>query len=398
MNPQWNCRLGQSPVFSDAIRRKALTDRVRMRLLRAAFWAIGLCVLAAPFSSIAQERVVNVYNWSDYIDPKVLEDFTRETGIRVVYDTFDSNEMLETRLLAGKTGYDVVVPSGPFLQRQIAAGLYRKLDKSKLPHAQTLWPEVMERLAAYDPGNQYAVNYMWFTTGIAYDVEKAKERLGDPPFDGAPNSWEVVFRPELLKKFADCGVYVLDSSEDLFASALRYLRLNPDSKSPYDLRRAAELLGALRRNVTKFHSSEYINALASGDICLAVGWSGDSFQARNRAREAQSEIDVNYVIPKEGALMSLDNLAILKDAPHVAEAYAFIDFLLRPEIAARNTNATSFANGVLASKPFVSKEILDNKAIYPDAATMSRLFTARSYDQATQRLVTREWTRVKTGK
>ncbi|WP_036259769.1 polyamine ABC transporter substrate-binding protein [Methylocapsa aurea] len=372
-----------------------------MRVFCITLWASAICLFGFASPALAQGKVVNVYNWSDYIDPKVLDDFTKETGIKVVYDTFDSNEMLETRLLAGKTGYDVVVPSGPFLQRQIAAGLYQKLDKARLPNSRTLWPEVMARLAVYDPGNQYAVNYMWFTTGIAYNVEKAREKIGDAPLaplEGALDSWSIIFKPELLKKFADCGVYVLDSPEDLFSTALQYLRLNPDSKSQSDLRRAADLLSLLRRSVTKFHSSEYINGLASGDICLAVGWSGDSFQARNRAREAQNDVEINYIIPREGALMSLDNLAILKDAPHVEEAYAFIDFLLRPEIAARNTNATSFANGVLASKPFINKDILDNKSIYPDAATMSRLFTARSYDQATQRLITREWTRIKTGK
>lgn len=365
-----------------------------MKYLQAIIWALGLWLSGVSLGALAQERIVNVYNWSDYIDPKVIEEFTKETGIKVVYDTYDSNEVLETRLLAGKTGYDVVVPSGPFLQRQIAAGLYQKLDKSKIPNIKNLWPEVMARLAVYDPGNQYAINYMWFTTGLAYDVEKAKERLGDEPL----NSWDVVFKPEILKKFADCGVYVLDSPEDLFSIALQYLRLNPDSKNQNDLRRAADLLSSLRRNVKKFHSSEYINALANGDICLAVGWAGDSFQARNRAREAQNEIVIDYVIPKEGTLMSLDNLAIPKDAPHVEEAYAFIDFLLRPEIAARNTNVTSFANSVPASKPLISKDILDNKAIYPDAATMNRLFTVRSYDPATQKFVTREWTRIKTGK
>lgn len=365
-----------------------------MKSLHVLLWAFALWLLGVLAPALAQERVVNVYNWSDYIDPKVIEEFTKETGIKVVYDTYDSNEILETRLLAGKTGYDVVVPSGPFLQRQIAAGLYQKLDKAKLPNLKNLWPEIMARLAAYDPGNQYAVNYMWFTTGLAYDAEKARGLLGGEPV----NSWDVVFRPEILKKFADCGVYVLDSPEDLFSIALQYLRLNPESRNPYDLKRAADLLASLRRNVKKFHSSEYINALANGDICLAVGWSGDSFQARNRAREAQNEIAIDYAIPKEGTLMSLDNLAIPKDAAHVAEAYAFIDFLLRPEIAARNTNATSFANGVLASKPFVAKDILNNKAIYPDPATMSRLFTVKSYDLATQKFVTREWTRVKTGK
>lgn len=350
--------------------------------------------IAAPVHPLAADRVVNVYNWSDYIAPKVLEDFTKETGIKVVYDTYDSNETLETRLLAGHTGYDVVVPSSTFLERQIMAGLYQKLDKSKLPHASGLWPEVMARLSVHDPGNQYAVDYMWFTTGLAFNVEKARQRLGTLPLD----SWDILFKPELLKKFADCGIYVLDSPEDLFAIALNYLKLNPNSKRPADLHRAALLLAGLRPNAKKFHSSEYINALANGDICLAVAWAGDAFQARNRAHEADNGIDIDYVIPKEGTLMSLDSIAIPKDAPHVAEAYAFIDFLLRPQIAARNTNATNFANGVLASKPFVAPDILSNRAIYPDAETMRRLFTVTTYDQSVQKYVTREWTRVKTGK
>jgi putrescine transport system substrate-binding protein len=340
------------------------------------------------------ERIVNVYNWSDYIDPKVLEDFTHETGIKVVYDTYDSNEMLETRLLAGKTGYDVVVPSATFLGRQIKAGVYQKLDKAKLTNIKNLWPEIMARLAKYDPGNEYAVDYMWFTTGIAYNVQSAKQRLGDKPLD----TWEIVFRPENLKKFADCGVYVLDSPEDLFSIALNYLKLNPDSKNPADIRRAADMLGGMRRYVKKFHSSEYINALANGDICLAVGWAGDSFQARNRAREANNGIEINYVIPREGTLMSMDTLAMPKDAPHVEEGVKFIDFLMRPEIAARNTSITNFANGVITSRDFVDKEVLANKSVYPDPATMARLFTVTGYDQAIQKIVTREWTRVKTGK
>ena len=342
----------------------------------------------------AADRIVNVYNWSDYIDPKVLEDFTNETGIKVVYDTYDSNETLETKLLAGQTGYDVVVPSATFLDRQIKAGVYQKLDRARLPNAKGLWPEIMARLATYDPGNQYAVNYMWFTTGIAYDVAKARERMGGRPID----SWDTVFKPELIRKFADCGVYMLDSPEDIFTAALKFEGLNPDSRRPEDIHRAAEAVMRVKPWVKKFHSSEYINALANGDICLAVGWAGDSFQARNRARDAANGIDVNYVIPKEGALMSLDNLAIPKDAPHVDEAYAFIDYLLKPEVAARNTAATNFANGVLASKPFVDKSILDNPSIYPPDDVLRKLYVVSAKDQATQKIITREWTRVKTGR
>ena len=367
-----------------------------MILFAAAVVGIGSPMAQEPVlqEPVLQERVVNVYNWSDYVAPKVLEDFTKETGIKVVYDTYDSNATLETKLRAGHTGYDVVVPSGTFLEKEITAGLYQKLDKSKLPHARGLWPQVMARLAVHDPGNQYAVDYMWFTTGLAFNVAKARERLGDKPLD----SWDIIFKPELFKKFADCGVDVLDSPEDLFSIALNYLKLNPNSKRLSDLRRAGALLATLRRYVKKFHSSEYINALANGDICLAVAWSGDALQARNRARETDNGIDIGYVVPREGTLMSFDTLAIPKDAPHVDAAYAFIDYLMRPKIAARNTNATNFANGVLDSKPFVSPDILNNNAIYPDAETMQRLFAVTSYDQMAQKYVMREWTRVKTGK
>lgn len=372
----------------------AQTDMVRMRSLCVTLLALALNLSGALCPALGRQRIVNLYSWSDYFDPKVLEDFTAETGIKVVYDAYASAQALETRLLAGKTDYDVVVMPGALLQRQIKAGLLQRLDKSKLPNSLKLWPEVMARLAVYDPGNQYALPYMWFTTGIAYDVEKAKARLGGAPLD----SWDVLFKPELLKKFADCGIYVLDSPEDLFSAALRYQRLNPDTKSQTDLRRAADLLSGMRRYVKKFHSSEYVDALADGDICLAVGWTGDSLQARSRTREADNGIEIDYVIPKEGTLMSLDNLTILKDAPHVEEAYALIDFLLRPQIAARNTNATKFANGVLGSKPLISKDILNDAAIYPTDAVMNRLFAAPNADPATQKFIDREWTRIKTGK
>lgn len=341
----------------------------------------------------AQTRVVNVYNWSDYIDTRVLDDFTRETGIKVIYDTYDSNETLEAKLLAGKTGYDVVVPSATFLQRQIQAGVYQPLDKGKIPNLSGLWPEVMHRLASYDPGNRFSVNYMWFTTGIAFNSEKILQRLGQ-----IPDSWDVIFKPEHIKKVADCGIYVLDSPEDVFSVALRFLALNPDSKKPEDIRKAANALSQIRPYIKKFHSSEYINALANGDICLAIGWAGDSFQARARALEAKNGIDIAYVIPKEGSLMSFDNFAIPKDARNVEEAHRFIDFMLRPDIAARNSAITNFANSVITSKPLLDQKVLNNQSIYPDNSIMTRLFTVSPYDGQMQRVVTREWTRVKTGR
>ena len=357
---------------------------------------VALIIASAAFAgpALSAERVVNVFNWSDYIDARTLDDFTRETGVKVVYDTYDSNEILETRLLAGSTGYDVVVPSATFLARQIGAGVLQPLDKTKLPNAKNLWPEISAKLQRYDAGNQYAVDYMWYTTGIAYNVAKIKERIGDKPI----TSWEQVLRPDNLKKFADCGVYVIDSPEDIFSVTLNFLKLDPNSKNPDDIKRAEDHLAGLRRYIKKFHSSEYINALANGDICLAIGWSGDSFQARNRAREAGNGVDIAYVIPHEGTLITLDALAIPKDAPHPDEAHLFIDYLMRPDVAARNTNATHFANGVGTSRPLVDAAIINNTAIYPDEATMKRLFAVTAPDIALQKIVTREWTRVKTGR
>jgi putrescine transport system substrate-binding protein len=358
----------------------------------------GALALAAAFAGRVDaqaNKVVNVYNWSDYVDPTVLEDFTKETGIRVRYDTFDSNDTLETKLLAGKSGYDVVVPTAYFLQRQIKAGVFQKLDKAKLPNLANVWPEIAQRLATYDPGNEHAVNYMWGTTGIGYNVKKAREILGA---DGKIDSWDLVFKPENISKFKACGVDMLDSSDDIFPAALGYLGLNPNSKEPKDLEQAADLMMKIRPFVRKFHSSEYLNALATGEICLVVGWSGDIKQAQKRAAEANGGVEIGYAIPKTGAQMWFDNLAIPKDAPNAAEAHAFIDYMLKPEVAAKNSNLVAYANGNLASQKLVDKAILEDRTIYPDEEMMKRLYTITAHEQRTQRVANRLWTRVKTGR
>jgi len=353
-----------------------------------------LGLIALPPPAPAQQKRVNFYNWSDYIDPEVLKEFTRETGIEVTYDTFDANEVLETKLLAGKSGYDVVVPTAYFLERQIKAGVFQKLDKAKLPGLVNVWPDIASRLATYDPDNQYAVNYMWGTTGIGYNVKKARELLAGGKID----SWDIVFNPDNLAKFKDCGIHMLDSADDVFPAALKYLGLNPNSKDPADLQKAADLVTKVRPLVRKFHSSEYLNALASGEICLVLGWSGDIKQAQRRAAEAKGGVEVGYSIPKEGAQMFFDNLAIPKDARNVDGAHALIDYLQRPEVAARNTDFIAYANGNLASQKFIKKEILEDPSVYPEAATMQRLYTITAQDQKTLRLANRLWTRVKTGK
>jgi putrescine transport system substrate-binding protein len=356
--------------------------------------SVATVFVALSCAAQAQDRVVNVFNWSDYIDDTIIEDFTKETGIKVRYDVYDSNEILETKLLAGGSGYDVVVPTAsPFMARQLQAGVYQKLDKSKLPNLVNVWDVVAERMAKFDPGNEYSVNYMWGTTGIGYNTKKIEEALGIDAID----SWDVVFKPENIAKLADCGVYFLDSPTDIFPTVLNYLGLSPDSTSADDIAKAEELLISIRPSIRKFHSSEFINALANGDICLAVGYSGDLFQARDRAAEADQGVDIAYVIPKEGAEMWFDQMAIPADAQHVAEAHEFINYMLRPEVAAKASNYVFYANGNKASQPLLDKEVLEDPAIYPDEATLAKLFTVEPYDAKTQRLVTRSWTKVVTG-
>jgi len=361
-------------------------------------FAKALLVLVAAMSlSSAQAagRVVNFYNWSSYMAPGVLEDFTRETGIKVVYDTFDANETLETRLLAGKSGYDLVVPTAYFLQRQIVAGVFQKLDRAKLPNLANAWPEVMNHLAQYDPGNEHAANYMWGTTGIGYNVGAVRKILGP---DAVIDSWDTIFNPEKIAQFKDCGIHMLDSADDILPAALNWLGLDPNSTRREDLEKAAEALRKIRPYVRKFHSSEYLSALATGEICLAVGWSGDIKQAQKRAAEADNGVTIAYAIPKEGAQMFFDNLAIPSDAANVDEAYALIDYLYRPEVAAKNASFLGYASGNLAARKFVDPKVLSDRGVYPDVATMKRLFIITARAPAMQRSINRLWTRVKIGR
>ena len=363
--------------------------------MRLVAWSLAIAGMMMSVSAQAADRVVNFYNWSNYMAPGVLEEFTNETGIKVVYDTFDANETLETRLLAGKSGYDLVVPTAYFLQRQIAAGVFQKLDKSKLPNLANAWPLITGKLAIYDPGNLYAANYMWGTTGIGYNVKKVREILGP---DAKIDSWDFVFDPDKLAKFKDCGVHMLDSPDDILPAALTWLKIDPNSIRREDLEKAAEAVGKVRTFVRKFHSSEYLNGLATGEICFVVGWSGDIMQAQKRAAEANNGVEIGYAIPKEGAQMFFDNFAIPADAKNVDEAYALINYLYRPDVAAKNSNYLSYANGNLASQKLLDPKVIDNKTIYPDEATMQKLFVITARTPATQRVINRLWTRVKIGR
>jgi putrescine transport system substrate-binding protein len=364
------------------------------------FWVSLLAVAAtltvASAGHAAEEKVLNVYNWSDYIAENTLQKFTKETGIKVVYDVFDSNDTLEAKLLAGNTGYDVVVPSLNFLGRQIQAGVFMPLDKTKLPNNKNLDPELMARIAGNDPGNAHAVPYLMGTTGIGFNVKKVKEILGpNVPLD----SWDLILKPENIAKLSKCGVSMLDTPAEVIPTVLNYLGEKPNGFDQALIQgKAQDLLMKLRPYVRYFHSSQYINDLANGDICISLGWAGDVLQAKRRAEEAKNGVQIAYIIPKEGAGIFFDMLAIPKDARHPDNAHKFLDFLMRPDIIADISNFVSYANAVPASKPLLKKDILNNPGIYPPAATQAHLFTFAVVPPKIDRIYTRVWTTVKTGK
>jgi putrescine transport system substrate-binding protein len=354
-----------------------------------------LSAAVAAFALPAQAETVRVFNWSDYIGETTLADFTKATGIDVVYDVFDSNEILETKLLTGGSGYDVTVPSAhPFFARQVKAGAYQPLDRSKIPNLPNLDPALMEKLAGADPGNEHGVIYQWGTTGVGYNAAKVRERMPDAPVD----SWDMVFKPEVVAKFADCGVTLLDSPSEMIPLALHYLGLPPYSDKREDLDKAVELLASIHPHVRRYDSSGYISALAQGDTCVAVGFSGDVLQARARAIEAGNGIDVEYVIPKEGTEIWFDVMAIPVDAPDPDAAHAFINFVLDPEVMAGITNYVAYANAVPASLPFVDEEIRDDPRIFPPADVMARLWPAQEIPDRALRNWNRAFTALKTGK
>lgn len=355
---------------------------------------LGAASLTAMMAIPAFAEEVRVYNWSDYIDEELLTKFEAETGIKVIYDVFDSNEVLETKMLAGSTGYDVVVPSGTFLSRQIEAGAFQKLDKSKLSNIANIWDDIAARTEIYDPENAFSINYMWGTTGIGYNVEKVKEVLGD---DAPTDSLALVFDPANMEKLAACGVHFLDAPTEIIPAVLRYLGEDPDSKDKDVLAKAQPILEAVRPHIRKFHSSEYINALANGEICVAFGWSGDVLQARDRAAEADNGVTVAYSIPNEGALLWFDQMAIPADAPNPEAAHKFLDFILNAENMAAASNYVYYANGNKASQAFLVEDVIDDPAIYPSDETVKNLYPTTSYDLKIQKIVTRMWTAVKTG-
>ncbi len=359
--------------------------------------ALLAAVLAsmAGVATAAEEPVVNVYNWSDYIAEETVAKFEEATGIKVVYDVYDANEVLEAKLLAGASGYDVIFPSAqPFAERHIKAGLYLPLDKAKLPHYGNLDPAILKALTPVDPGNAHVVPYMWGTTGIGYNVQKVTEALGE---DAPVDSWKLIFDPAYASKLAGCGISILDDEQEALDAALIYLGKDPNSQKPEDIEAAAALFAKVRPYIRYFHSSQYINDLANGDICVAHGYSGDVLQARDRADEADNGVEVAYSIPQEGAILWIDVMAIPKDAPHPDNAHKFIDFLMQPEIIAEITNYVAYANANTASFEMVDEEVRDDPGIYPPEEVKARLVTADVMPPKVQRLKVRTWTRIKTG-
>lgn len=343
-----------------------------------------------------EEKVLHVYNWSDYIAEDTLENFQKETGIKVVYDVFSDNAVVEAKLLAGNTGYDVVVPSLHFLARQIQAGVFQPLDKQKLTHLNNLDAQLLKQIDTLDPGNQYGVPYLWGTTALGYNVKKVKEVLGEQ----APlNSWALLFDPANAAKLAQCGIALLDAPEEIYSAAINYTGGDPNDTSPAVLREKAQpLLMQLRPHIRYIHGSQYINDLANGDICLVLGYSGDILQARDRAEEANNGVEVAYVIPQEGASLWFDMLVIPKDAPHPGNAHLFINYLLRPEVIASITNAVNYANPNPASRGKVDPTVLEDPGVYPDTDTSAKLFMLQPTPLATERVRTRLWSEFQAGK
>jgi putrescine transport system substrate-binding protein len=367
-----------------------------MRTATCAAFAAALTCSLAVAPALAAERVVHVYNWTDYIAEDTLENFTKETGIKVVYDVYDSNEVLEAKLLAGKSGYDLVFPTArPYAMRQIKSGLYQKLDKSQLPNLKNMDPQLMAALASIDPGNAYGVPYMWGTTGLAINVDKVKAALGDSPDIG---SLAMIFKPENAKKLAACGITFLDDQEETLAMALRYLGKDVATKDKKDIDAAADVFKKIRPYIKYFHGSQYVNDLANGDVCVSHGYSGDLLQARSRAREAKNGVNIRYIIPKEGAVLWTDVMLIPKDAPNPKEAMAYINYIMKPEVVAKISDFVSYANANKAATERVNEEIRTDPGIYPPKEVMDKLYMLPENDQALVRYRVRAWTRVKTEK
>ena len=366
-------------------------------------WTRAAALLAtawlATLPAVAQEeKVLNIYNWADYIAPDTIKNFEKETGIKVRYDNFDSNEVLNAKLAAGKTGYDIVVPGSHFAKMQIDGGLLMKLDKSKLPNLKNLDPAIQAQLAKLDPGNDYLVDWLWGYTTVGINADKVKKALGAMPMPD--NAWDLVFKPEYASKLKSCGVSFLDTASEVIPIALNYLGKDPHSKNPDDYKAAGDMLKAVRPFVTKFSGSgsDYIDQMARGQLCAVVGWSGDIYIAKDRSKKAKQPQALEVLVPKSGALLFFDVMAIPKDAKHPENAHKWIDYIMRPEVHASLTNAVFYANPNKAARPFVKPELASDKAVFPDEAALKTMILPGVPDAATRRLITRTFTNFKTNR
>ncbi|RLT92966.1 polyamine ABC transporter substrate-binding protein [Ketobacter sp.] len=360
--------------------------------MRAKF---GALLAAMTITTVVSAEELHIYNWSDYIAEDTVSKFEEETGIKVSYDVYDSNEVLEAKLFAGRSGYDLVFPTArPFADRHIQAKAYQKLDKSKLSNIGNLDAGILTSLSDIDPGNAYLVPYMWGTTGIGYNVDKVTAILGEMPKD----TWRLLFDPEIVAKLSSCGVTLMDDPTEVFVAARAYLGKDTADFSADAVKEAVDQISKVRKNIKYFHSSQYINDLANGDICVAHGYSGDILQARDRAAEADNGVKVAYAVPSEGAVVWTDVMAIPADAKNVDQALKFINYLMRPDVIAAATNFVAYANANAKAAALVDPEIANDPGIYPPAATREKLLVLKTPTEKQARDMNRAWTRLKTGK
>lgn len=353
-----------------------------------------LTTMLVSMASSASDKVVNVYNWSDYINPESVKQFEKETGIKVNYDVYDSNEILEAKLMAGGSGYDVVVPTGSFLERQAKAGIYSEIDKSSLSNYGNIDKAMASKMALHDPGNLHSVPYTWGTIGLGVNPDMVKARLGDVKL----NSLDLIFKPEVAAKLADCGIGILDSPAEVMAIAMNYSGLDPNSENGKDLKATKAMIQKARPHYKYFDSSRLISDLANGDICVALGYNGDMLQANSRASEAGQGVKVEYLIPKEGTVAWFDMMAVPADAPHKKEAYAFINYILKAETGAAISNYVYYAVANEAATEFVNEDIKSNTGIYPVGETKEKLFSQLAHTARFDRKLTRAWTQIKTSR
>ncbi|UVL38740.1 polyamine ABC transporter substrate-binding protein [Pseudomonas sp. B21-040] len=366
--------------------------------MRKALMVISSLLLApltlnAHADDVNESNTLRLYNWADYIGEKTIANFEKASGIKVIYDTFDAYETVQAKLLTGHSGYDLVVLNASLAPPLIKAKVFQPLDKKLLPGWTNLDPKVLQDLQGFDAGAVYSAPYTWGSNGITYNVDKIKERMPDAPI----GSLAMIFDPKIVSRFADCGVTLVDAPTEVIPLALKYLGRDPRSAAPEDLKAAQELLLTVRPYIKKFDSVNYLTSLPNGDVCMAMTWSGDYATAMARAEEAKLKIKLAYFIPKEGSLIWFDNMYIPADAPHVANAHKFLEYLMQPQVMADVTDFIHYANSNAAATPLVDADVRNNLAIYPDEETRRRLFPQKTQDAKEMRAITRVWSTVKSG-